>query len=47
MSYTDFLKSQCYIDGEWVDADGGATFDVTDPGTRAVLGTRATIDALA
>ncbi|KQM22100.1 NAD-dependent succinate-semialdehyde dehydrogenase [Novosphingobium sp. Leaf2] len=39
MAYTDFLKQQCYIDGAWVDADGGATIEVTDPGSGAVLGT--------
>jgi len=39
MSYTDFLKQQCYIDGKWCDADSGATLDVTDPGTGKVLGT--------
>ncbi|MEE4453918.1 NAD-dependent succinate-semialdehyde dehydrogenase [Novosphingobium resinovorum] len=39
MAYTDFLKQQCYIDGEWVDADSGASFEVTDPGTGKVLGT--------
>jgi succinate-semialdehyde dehydrogenase/glutarate-semialdehyde dehydrogenase len=39
MAYTDFLKQQCYIDGAWVDADSGATFEVTDPGSGAVLGT--------
>ncbi len=39
MSYTDFLKQQCYIDGEWCDADSGATMDVTDPGTGQKLGT--------
>ncbi|MDR2858760.1 MAG: NAD-dependent succinate-semialdehyde dehydrogenase [Novosphingobium sp.] len=39
MNYTDFLKQQCYIDGEWCNADSGATIDVTDPGTGAKLGT--------
>lgn len=39
MAYTDFLKQQCYIDGAWVDADGGGTIEVTDPGSGAVLGT--------
>ena len=39
MAYTDFLKQQCYIDGEWVDADAGGTIEVTDPGTGKVLGT--------
>ena len=39
MSYTDFLKQQCYIDSEWCDADSGATADVFDPGSGAKLGT--------
>jgi succinate-semialdehyde dehydrogenase/glutarate-semialdehyde dehydrogenase len=39
MSYTDFLKQQCYIDGKWCDADSGATLDVVDPGSGKVLGT--------
>lgn len=39
MSYTDFLKQQCYIGGKWCDADSGATLDVTDPGTGKVIGT--------
>ena len=39
MSYTDFLRQQCYIDGKWCDADAGGTLEVTDPGTGAVIGT--------
>ncbi|MFT4027531.1 MAG: NADP-dependent succinate-semialdehyde dehydrogenase [Novosphingobium sp.] len=39
MSYTRFLKQQCYIDGKWCDADSGGTINVTDPGTGEVLGT--------
>ncbi|MEJ6008894.1 NAD-dependent succinate-semialdehyde dehydrogenase [Novosphingobium aquae] len=39
MSYTRFLKQQCYIDGKWCDADSGGSFDVTDPGSGAKLGT--------
>ena len=39
MSYTDFLRQQCYIDGQWCNADSSATIDVTDPGTGQVLGT--------
>jgi len=35
----DLLKQRCYIDGQWVDADDGATLDVTNPSTGAVLGT--------
>lgn len=39
MSYTRFLKQQCYIDGKWCDADSGGTIPVTDPGNGEVLGT--------
>ena len=39
MNYTDFLKQQCYIDGQWLDADSGGTIDVIDPGTGETLGT--------
>jgi succinate-semialdehyde dehydrogenase/glutarate-semialdehyde dehydrogenase len=39
MSYTQVLKQQCYIDGQWCDADGGGTINVTDPGNGTVLGT--------
>lgn len=39
MAFTDFLRQQCYIDGKWCDADSGATFEVTDPGSGKVLGT--------
>ncbi len=39
MSYTRFLKQQCYIDGAWCDADNAATFNVYDPGKGEVLGT--------
>ena len=27
------LRTQAYVGGEWIDADSGATFDVTDPAT--------------
>jgi succinate-semialdehyde dehydrogenase/glutarate-semialdehyde dehydrogenase len=39
MTYTDFLRQQCYIDGVWCDADSGATLDVTDPGSGGKIGT--------
>lgn len=38
MGYADFLRQQCYIDGQWCDADSGKAVDVTDPGTGKVLG---------
>ncbi|MBV1917875.1 MAG: NAD-dependent succinate-semialdehyde dehydrogenase [Sphingomonadaceae bacterium] len=39
MSYTEFLRTQCYIGGRWCDADGGAAIAVTDPGSGEKLGT--------
>ena len=33
------FRQQCYIDGAWVDADSGATAEVTNPADGAVLGT--------
>ncbi|HJP54673.1 MAG: NAD-dependent succinate-semialdehyde dehydrogenase [Rhodospirillales bacterium] len=32
------LRQQCYIDGAWVDADGGETIEVTNPADVSVLG---------
>ncbi len=39
LSDTALMRQQCYIDGEWTDADSGATIDVTNPATGDVLGT--------
>ncbi|WP_213767675.1 NADP-dependent succinate-semialdehyde dehydrogenase [Caballeronia sp. dw_19] len=33
------FRHRCLIDGEWLDADSGATIDVVDPATGASLGT--------
>lgn len=33
------LKSQGYIDGKWVSAKSGQTFEVTDPANHNVIGT--------
>src|SRR5688500_10433970 len=32
------LRQQCYVNGQWVDADGGATKSVTDPANGRVIG---------
>ena len=32
------FKQQAFIDGAWVGADSGATFEVTNPSSGAVLG---------
>jgi succinate-semialdehyde dehydrogenase/glutarate-semialdehyde dehydrogenase len=39
MSYQTFLRQQCYIDGQWCDADSGGTVAVMDPGSGVQLGT--------
>ena len=36
---SSLFRQQCYIDGAWVDADGGATVDVTNPATGETIGT--------
>ena len=36
---TSLFRQQCYINGQWVDADSGKTIDVTNPATGEVLGT--------
>jgi len=33
------FRQQCYINGQWVDADSGKTIDVTNPATNEVIGT--------
>ena len=33
------FRQQCYVDGQWVDADNGATLPVTNPATWEKLGT--------
>lgn len=33
------FKSQCYVDGQWIDADEGATITVNNPATGEAIGT--------
>jgi succinate-semialdehyde dehydrogenase/glutarate-semialdehyde dehydrogenase len=33
------FRQQCYINGQWADADSGKTVDVTNPATGELLGT--------
>jgi succinate-semialdehyde dehydrogenase / glutarate-semialdehyde dehydrogenase len=33
------FRQQCYLDGRWVDADGGKTIAVDNPATGEILGT--------
>ncbi len=37
LSDSGLLKTQAYINGEWVDADGGGTVPVTNPATGEVV----------
>lgn len=39
LSDSDLLRSQCYVDGQWIEADGGAQLDVTNPSTGQALTT--------
>ncbi len=36
---SSLFRQQCYIGGEWQDADSGETIDVTNPADGSVLGT--------
>ena len=40
------LRSQAYIDGEWLNADEGASFEVGNPATGIVLGTAPDLTAI-
>lgn len=40
------FKTQAYINGQWVDADNGATFNVTDPATGKVIAEVADLGAM-
>jgi succinate-semialdehyde dehydrogenase / glutarate-semialdehyde dehydrogenase len=33
------LRNQCYVDGQWVDGEGGKTLAVTNPATGELIGT--------
>ncbi len=33
------FRQQCFIDGEWVDAESAATVEVTNPADGKVIGT--------
>ena len=41
MQLTDssLLRQQCYVNGAWIDSDGGDTIEVTNPATGEVLAT--------
>ncbi|NQU58566.1 MAG: aldehyde dehydrogenase family protein, partial [Rhodospirillales bacterium] len=35
---SSLFRQQCYINGQWTDADSGATFDVLNPADGSILG---------
>ena len=35
---SSLFRQQCYIDGEWIDADGGETIPVTNPANGKTIG---------
>ncbi|MCB1732410.1 MAG: aldehyde dehydrogenase family protein, partial [Halieaceae bacterium] len=37
LSDAGLLKNKAYIDGQWVDADDGATFAVTNPANGELI----------
>jgi len=37
MAVTELLARQAYVGGEWIDADSGATFAVTNPATGELI----------
>ncbi len=39
LSDPGLFRQQCYINGQWCDANSGATLDVTNPATNEVIGT--------
>jgi len=39
------LKSKTYINGEWINASSGATFEVHDPSTGKLIGTQPEMNA--
>ena len=39
------LRQQCYLDGRWIDADGGGKHEVSNPATGAGIGTVPTLGA--
>jgi len=45
LSDPSLLRTQAYINGEWVDADNGATFPVYNPATHEVIAEIASVGA--
>ncbi|KAJ2080101.1 hypothetical protein H4R24_003306 [Coemansia sp. RSA 988] len=45
ISDKSLIRSKAYVDGKWIDAVSGLTFDVLDPGTLEKVGSVADMDA--
>ena len=45
LSDQGLLKTQAFINGDWIDADDGATIDVTNPATGEVVASVAKVGA--
>ncbi|MEC7568883.1 MAG: aldehyde dehydrogenase family protein, partial [Pseudomonadota bacterium] len=45
LSDQGLLKTQAFINGHWIDANDGATIDVTNPATGEVLASVAKVGA--
>jgi succinate-semialdehyde dehydrogenase/glutarate-semialdehyde dehydrogenase len=41
------LREQCFVNGAWIDADGGATLAVQNPATGEELGSVPALDGAA
>ena len=39
LSDSRLFRQQCYVNGEWIDADSGETIEVTNPVDDSVIGT--------
>ena len=39
LSDPSLFRQQCYVDGQWIDADSGETLEVTNPADGSLLGT--------
>jgi succinate-semialdehyde dehydrogenase/glutarate-semialdehyde dehydrogenase len=39
LTYSKLFRTQCYIDGAWVDADDKSTITVLNPADGTVVGT--------
>ena len=45
LSNSSLLQNAAYVNGKWIPATSGKTFEVTDPATGKVIGTMPDMDA--